>query len=240
MDKNVLIINDKPETMSELKSRLEERDAVVFCVASIEAASRLLSQKSFNLVILDAELSAEGGHQLLSAMKRLASIPVLALSSQTDHAERLTALNAGAHAYLGRPYTMEECLAQAQSLMQLHINSNPSNCIYFTLVFARGLTIDTVRRQVFLKNKEVSLTKTEFDLLLFLASDPGRVFSRAQIYEMVWKEPAAHNIDDVVKTHIKTLRQKLSKANIECIKNVWGVGYRFLDDVSDKGTGNPL
>lgn len=240
MDKNVLIINDKPETMSELKSRLEEREAVVFCATSIEAALQLISQTSFNLMILDAELSAEGGHQLLSAMKSLTSTPVLALSSQTDHAERLATLNAGAHAYLGRPYTMEECLAQAQSLMRLHLDSNPSNSIYFTLVFARGLTIDTVRRQVFLKNKEVSLTKTEFDLLLFLASDPGRVFSRAQIYKMVWKETAAHNVDDVVKTHIKTLRQKLSKANIEYIKNVWGVGYRFLDDVSDKGTGNPF
>ena len=68
-------------------------------------------------------------------------------------------------------------------------------------------------------------------MLFWLASNPGKVFTREQLYDHVWEEQAAHNVDEVVKHHIKTLRKKLTASNTEYIKNVWGIGYRFEHDI---------
>ena len=97
----------------------------------------------------------------------------------------------------------------------------------------KDLVIDPSTRQVFLKGKELNFTRKEFDLLFCLASNAGRVISREQLYEQVWSEDTAYDVDGLVKTHIKTLRKKLSESRTEYIKNVWGVGYRFSKEQQD-------
>ena len=131
---------------------------------------------------------------------------------------------------MGIPYTMEECLAQAQALMKIHIEKNAKPNHYFTIIMGNGLTINPQTRQVFLKEKELKLTRKEFYLLFCLASNPGQVFSREQLYNYVWNEEAIYNVDDVVKAHIKGLRKKLSDVETTYIKNVWGIGYYFHDN----------
>ena len=112
--------------------------------------------------------------------------------------------------------------------ISLERNAKPNH--FFTLIMGNGLIIDPQTRQVFLKEKELKLTKKEFDLLFCLASNPGQVFSREQLYNYVWEEEAIYNVDDVVKAHIKGLRKKLSDVETTYIKNVWGIGYYFHDD----------
>ena len=82
-------------------------------------------------------------------------------------------------------------------------------------------------RQAFLKGKELAFTKKEFDILLCLASHPGRVFTKDQLYDYEWDDKNVYNVESVIKTHISSLRQKMSEADIEYIRNVWGIGYRF-------------
>lgn len=141
---------------------------------------------------------------------------------------------AGAHAYIGEPYSLEECLAQAQALMQLYFDLKPQPEICYTMAFGKSLIIDPLARQVLLNGKDLHLTRKEFDLLFCLASNPGQVFSREQLYSHVWGEHSVYNIDEVVKAQIKTLRQKLSTTGNEYIKNVWGIGYRFYSEPDDE------
>ena len=114
--------------------------------------------------------------------------------------------------------------------MELYCDLKPQQEICYTLAFGKDLVIDPVTRKVFLKWKDLRLTKKEFDLLFCLASNPGQVFSREQLYDHVWDEYSAHNVDEVVKAQIKLLRQKLSDTGRDYIKNVWGVGYRFHNE----------
>lgn len=102
--------------------------------------------------------------------------------------------------------------------------------ICYTLAFGKNLVIDPQTRQVVLGGRELKLTPKEFDLLFCLASNPGQVFSREQLYAQIWDEYSAYNVDEVVKAQIKSLRRKLSDVGKEYIKNVWGIGYRFLDE----------
>lgn len=164
----------------------------------------------FCLIILDAGISAEDDHQLLKAMRKARTTPILILSSQSSHVERLKVFQAGAHAYIEEPYSLEECLAQAQSLMELYYDLKPQQEICYTLAFGKDLVIDPAARKVFLKGNDLRLTKKKFDLLFCLASNPGQVFSREQLYDHVWDEHSAYNVDEVVKAQIKLLRQKLS------------------------------
>jgi len=202
---SILIINENVDEAEKIKERLVSAYNDVECVTSIrDAVSRFVSM-DFTLVILDANMSMEDDHKLLKVMRQAKRTPILLLSSQADHSERLRALRAGAHAYMGQPYSLEECLAQAEALMQLYIEAHPDSNLCYTLVFGKDLVIDPSTRQVFLKGKELNFTRKEFDLLFCLASNAGRVISREQLYEQVWSEDTAYDVDGLVKTHIKTL-----------------------------------
>ena len=235
MTKNILIINENEAESTEIEQRLTCAGTDVYHASTIQNALSLFVKYEFCLIILDACMSAEDDHKLLRAMRTAKSTPIMVLSSKTDHSHRIHALQAGAHAYMGQPYTQEECMAQAHSLMQLYSDVTPEGNLCYTLAFGNDLVIDPLTRQVFVHEKELKFTRKEFDLLFRLASNPGKVFTREQLYDHIWDDQTAYNVDDVIKHHIKTLRKKLTEANAEYIKNVWGVGYRFEHDSEKDG-----
>ena len=234
MNKSILIINANMAAAQTIKHNLTSPNTEIVCVPSMHDALQTFINTEFCLIILDAGISAEDDHKLLKAMRKARTTPILILSSQSCHVERLKVFQAGAHAYIGEPYSLEECLAQAQSLMELYCALKPQREICYTLAFGKDLVIDPQTRQVLLNGRNLQFTRKEFDLLFCLASNPGQVFSREQLYEQVWDEHAAYNVDGVVKSQIRLLRQKLSATGKEYIKNVWGVGYRFHNEPDDE------
>lgn len=234
MTKNILIINSNPEASRIIASNLSSPNTEIVYEYSMEEALKTYAQKEFCLIILDAAMSAEDDHRLLAALRKSKTTPILILSSQSCHVERLRVLRAGAHAYIGHPYSMEECLAQAQALMQLYCELKPQQDVCYTLAIGKDLVVDPLSRQALLNGKDLRLTRKEFDLLFCLASNPGQVFSREQLYNHVWDEHSAYNVDEVVKAQIKTLRQKLNMTGNEYIKNVWGIGYRLHTEPDDE------
>ena len=227
MKKSIIIINANTEVAYQIKNSLSSQDTDTVCTSSVNEALQIFKRKEICLIILDAVISAEDTHQFLAAIRKSKTTPILILSSQSCHVERLRVLQAGAHAYIGEPYSLEECLAQAQALMQLYCELKPQQEVCYTLAVGKDLVVDPLARQALLNGKDLRLTRKEFDLLFCLASNPGQVFSREQLYNHVWDEHSAYNVDEVVKAQIKTLRQKLSITGNEYIKNVWGIGYRF-------------
>ena len=234
MKKNIMIINADREAARIVKDNLACPSTNVLCVSSMHEALLSFMDKEFCLVILDACISAEDDHKLLKAMRKARTTPILILSSQSCHVERLRVLQAGAHAYIGEPYSLEECLAQAQALMQLYCELKPQQEVCYSLAIGKDLVVDPLSRQALLNGKDLRLTRKEFDLLFCLASNPGQVFSREQLYNHVWDEHSAYNVDEVVKAQIKTLRQKLNMTGNEYIKNVWGIGYRLHTEPDDE------
>lgn len=226
--KSVLVINNKIKKVGELTQIFYSQGTQVIFTNTIEKALSCFASHKIFMVILDCSFSYEDDYQLINAIKQAKTTPVLVFSSEKDCDEatkRDALFNHGEG-----PYTLEECLAHAQYLLQLYTNENTRQKGANVLACSKDLVIDPAGRKVFLKGKKVHFTKKEFDLLFFLASNPDRVFSREQLYDKVWDEYAAYNIDDVVKAHIKSLRQKLSECDLKYIKNVWGVGYCFHND----------
>lgn len=234
MDRKILIINPNKTEAQKIKEYLKGENIDIYCVDTMSEALQQFIKIDFCLIILDACISAEDNHNLLRIMRNSKKMPILMLSSQLDHSERIYAFRAGAHAYMGQPYTLEECFAQSSTLIKMYLEFHSSKNIGYTLAYGKDLIIDPLSRQVFLKRNEVYLTKIEFDLLFYLASNPGQVFTREQLYYQVWNDQAVYNVDDVVKAHIKALRKKLSNSDVEYIKNIWGVGYRFQREPNDE------
>lgn len=229
MTKNILIVNENVEEANIIRSRMASPSTNAVCAHTVEEALASFENNNFCLVILDASLSASDDHNILKAMRSAKTMPILVLSSHADHTERIHAFNAGAHAYMGKPYTEEECLAQAHTLMQLYVDMNPQDDICYTLAFGKDLVIEPDTRYVTLQGSELKLTRKEYDLLFWLASNPGKVYSYGQLYDHVWDELAVGNVEDVVKYHIKSLRKKMTASSAEYIRNVWGIGYRFAN-----------
>ena len=230
MKNRILIINSNESEANDIQERLHRAGSEAYIASDMQTALMLFVKHTFCLIILDACMSEADDHKLLKSMRSAKSTPIMVLSSKMDHSHRIHALQAGAHAYMGQPYTQEECMAQAHSLMQLYSEVAPEGNLCYTLAFGNDLVIDPSTRQVFIHDKELKMTRKEFDLLFRLASNPGKVFTREQLYDHIWDDQSVYNVDDVVKHHIKTLRKKLTASNAEYIKNVWGVGYRFEHD----------
>lgn len=221
----VLVVFENEEAYRELQSALESTTvATVFAITPDEAI-RLFVNHEYCLVIMDASVSDADGQRLLKIMQTIQPTPILLLSSNTEYPDRLAAFNSGANAYLGKPYSLEECVAQAKTLIRLYNDLKSGKASSNTLLYGSDLIIDPIKRKVFLREAAIELTRKEFDLLYFMASHPGQVFTRDQLYSKVWNADYTVNVDDSVKAHIKTLRRKL--LNTDYIQNVWGVGYRF-------------
>lgn len=214
MKKQILIINSEEEEAISIKTRLESASSEVYIATTMQEAMNMFLKHEFCLTILDAHMSAEDDHKLLVSMRNAKSTPIMVLSSKSDPNHRIHPLQAGAHAYMGKPYTDDEWMVQAHSLMELYLETAPQGKFCYTLAFGNDLVIDPSTRQVFLKGNELRVTKKELDILFWLVSHPGKVFSKEQLYDHVWDDQSAYNVDDVVKAHIKALRQKLSAADI--------------------------
>lgn len=235
MLKNILIVNHNIDEANGIRSRLASSTTHAVCAYTIKEALDAFSKMNFCLVILDASMSASDDHNILKAMREAKTMPILVLSSHADHSERIHAFNAGANAYMGKPYTDEECLAQAHVLMRHYLAMNPQTDLCYTLAFGKDLIIEPETRFVTLQGQELKLTRKEYDILFWLASNPGRVYNCEQLYDHVWDELAVGDVKQVVQYHIKSLRKKLTVSESEYIKNVWGVGYRFANAVELRG-----
>lgn len=234
MKKKVLIIDKDFNVCREIKYALQNEVTDAYYALSVHDGIEQLTRHHFCLVIMDIVLSETDGIELLKMIREIKPIPILVLSSNPDNAGRIAAFKAGAHGYLEKPYELEECLAQAQSLMELYAKLYTSESRYYTLAFGKDLIIDPTRYQATLKGESLNLTRKEFDLLFCLASNAGQVLSREQLYSQVWPAEDTINVDDPVKNHIKKLRKKLNSSGKNYIKNVWGVGYRFDENGEEK------
>lgn len=232
--KSVLVIDDNIEVCREIKYSLQNETTEVYYALSVRDGINQLTKRLFCLVIMDILLSEADGIDLLKLIRQIKPIPILVLSSKPGSEDRIAALKAGAHGYVEKPYDLEECLAHAQSLMELYAQLHISESRCYTLAFGMDLIIDPVKHQATLKGEPLNLTRKEFDLLFHLASHAGQVLSREQLYSAVWKETTAYNVDEQVKAHIKALRRKLIPAGKEYIKNEWGVGYRFSPEEEEQ------
>ena len=225
----VLIIDDDKELCALMKKCIEqEKLSAVTVYNGIEGVRPIDENKdSYSLIILDVMLPDIDGFQILQKIRDKSNIPVLMLTAKSSEEDKVFGLRLGADDYLTKPFGINELLARVNSLIRRYTTLNPFTADIDSISL-KDMVIDKLNRTVTVKDIPVLLTGKEFDLLLFLASNKGRVFTKKQIYSQVWEEEYAFD-DSNIMSFISKLRKKIEPDPDHpfYILTVRGVGYRF-------------
>lgn len=225
----VLIIDDDKELCALMKKCIEQEKLSAVTVYNGIEGVRLINENkdSYSLIILDVMLPDIDGFQILQKIRDTSNIPVLMLTAKSSEEDKVFGLRLGADDYLTKPFGINELLARVNSLIRRYTTLNPFTADIDSISL-KDMVIDKLNRTVTVKDIPVLLTGKEFDLLLFLASNKGRVFTKKQIYSQVWEEEYAFD-DSNIMSFISKLRKKIEPDPDHpfYILTVRGVGYRF-------------
>ncbi|MET3193081.1 response regulator transcription factor [Bacillus sp. OAE603] len=226
--KKILIIEDDP-SIGEL-----QRDYLVingFNVELVTSGKEGLNQAlsiDYDLIILDLMLPHVDGFEICRQVRAVKEIPILIVSAKKEDIDKIRGLGLGADDYIIKPFSPSELVARAKAHLARYERLSGNKQVEKKEIRIRGLIIEEASRRVYVNNKEVNLTAKEFELLTFLAKHPNRVFSKEELFELIWGFDLAGDISTVT-VHIRKIRGKIeiTPANPQYIETVWGAGYRF-------------
>lgn len=228
MANRVLIIDDDIELCALMKKCVmqEELEADIAYTGKAGLLKITEQNDAYCLVILDVMLPGMNGFQVLAEIRKSSTVPILMLTAKGDEIDKVTGLRLGADDYLTKPFSINELMARMESLIRRYTTFNqtaPTDILNF-----KNMMIDKENRTVCVNGETVDLTGKEFDLLVFLASNKGRVFTKKQIYTQVWEDEYAFD-DNNIMSFISKLRKKIEPdaGHPFYILTVHGVGYRF-------------
>ena len=229
--RRVLVVEDESELAGLVALALGDAGLSSDIAGDLAAARQHLRRTRYCLVVLDLGLPDGDGLELCRRLRADDDYtPILILTARADEADRVVGLELGADDYLVKPFSLRELRARVQAILRrIEIVRSLSDdaCRRIDL---DGLTIEPETRRVSVSGAPVDLTATEFDLLLHLATHPGRVYTRAQLLEQVWSSARGAG-EHTVNAHVNRLRAKIEPRPEapHYVRTVWGVGYRFVD-----------
>lgn len=226
----ILIIDDDQELCTLIKqSVLQENIEADFCYSGRSGLLQL-KEKEYQLVILDVMMPGFDGFETLEEIRKESSLPILMFTSKNDSVSKVRGLRAGADDYLTKPFDMDELIARIVSLIRRYTRFNQKDGQQ--IFHFEGLTIDCNSRSIHSVNGDYELPPKEFDLLLFLAKNQGKILTKQQIYENVWEEAYVYD-DSNIMAIISRLRKKIEEnpSSPKYIQTVKGIGYRFNKEV---------
>jgi len=190
-----------------------------------QTALIIAAQAQPELIILDWMLPGLDGLTVMRRLRERSTVPVIMLTARDDEADRVLGLEVGADDYLTKPFSLRELMARVRAILRRVELLTRTQSETIAPISHGRLTLDPLARRVEIDGVPVDLTVKEYDLLLLLAGNPGRSFSRSYLLDHVWGADYEGG-DRTVDTHIVRLRRKLGDEG-ERIATVWGVGYRF-------------
>jgi two-component system KDP operon response regulator KdpE len=228
MGKRILIVDDEPQIRKFLRITLMAQGYdVVEAPRGEEGISKCATAQP-NLVILDLGLPDLDGQQVIGRIREWSDVPIIVLSVRTKDQEKVSALDSGANDYVIKPFSIEELLARIRAALRAKLDP-----VAAAELVVGELVVDVPRHKVLVGGQEIKLTRKEFDLLLMLAQNAGRIVTHRQILRAVWG-PAHEGDVHYLRIYIGHLRQKLGDdpANPKFIESEPGVGYRLILDAA--------
>ncbi|SDH38518.1 response regulator transcription factor [Alteribacillus bidgolensis] len=227
----VLVVDDEERIRRLLKMYLEREDYTVEEAENGEEALDLAMNKDYDVILLDLMMPGIDGIEVCQELRKSKATPIIMLTAKGEESNRVQGFEVGTDDYIVKPFSPREVILRVKALLRRSSSTKflqTETQAKDVLVFPH-LTIDNDAHRVTANNEIISLTPKEYELLLYLAQAPDKVFSREQLLKDVWNYDFFGDLR-TVDTHIKRLREKLSKVSQEAadmISTVWGVGYKF-------------
>ncbi|MST51801.1 response regulator transcription factor [Hornefia butyriciproducens] len=225
---NILICDDDREISRAIEIYLRNEGYHVIQARDGLEALDAVKKNDIHLILMDVMMPRMDGIQATMRIRQEKNIPIIMLSAKVQDYDKINGLNVGADDYVTKPFNPMELVARVKSQLRRYtdlgsLHKEESGDVWRS----GGLTLDDAKKSVEVDGRPVSLTPTEYRILLFLVKNAGRVFSIEQIYEKVWDEPA-YNPENTVAVHIRHIREKIEidPGNPQYLKVVWGTGYK--------------
>lgn len=226
--KNILVCDDDKEIVDAIEIYLQQEGYHILKAFDGEQALKVLGEQEIHLLIIDVMMPRLDGIRATLKIREESSIPIIILSAKSEDADKILGLNIGADDYVTKPFNPLELVARVKSQLrrytQLGNVAENNNRIYRV----GGLVINDDLKEVVVDDELVRLTPIEYNILLLLVKNQGKVFSINQIYESIWNEDAI-GADNTVAVHIRHIREKIeiNPKEPRYLKVVWGVGYKI-------------
>ena len=238
MEKRILLIEDDPDIAGLVRLHLRDLNFEVELATDGLKGLELALSGNFDLVILDLMLPKLDGHQVCKKIRqRDTRLPILMLTLKSELVDKVLGLELGADDYMTKPFSIQELQARVKALLRRAevVNESDQTVLVPPPIKVGELLIDRDKRRVTLRGVEVELTPKQLDLLVLLASNPGRPYSRQELLDRVWGYQSS-GYEHTIDTHVNRLRSKLepNPSNPTLIITVWGVGYKFAEEAELK------
>lgn len=224
---NILVCDDERDIVSALEIYLRSEGYMVYAANNGREALDVLAREEIHLVLLDLMMPVMDGMSAMVEIRKRSNVPVILLTAKSEDTDKVLGLNVGADDYITKPFNPVELLARVRSQLRRYMQLGGTVAKKERFVIG-GIELDDAAKEVTLDGEEVSLTRTEYDILRLLMEQPGRVFSPREIYEAVWKD-VSFGTENTVAVHIRHLREKIeyNPAEPRYLKVVWGRGYKM-------------
>lgn len=229
MGYRILIAEDDEDIVELLRLYLENEKMEVCAAGNGIDALAIIETERIDLAVLDIMMPGLNGYELTRKIREKSNIPIIILSAKNQDSDKILGLNLGADDYLAKPFNPLEIIARIHAGLRRFYNLNEKTQEQSSKIITVGeLTINAEEMKIYKKGNEISLTPTEFKILLMLMKAPGRVYTKVQIYESI-NGQYFESDDNTMMVHMSNLREKIESdpRNPEYIKTIRGLGYKI-------------
>ena len=226
----ILVVDDEKLLVKGIKFNLENEGYTVDTGYDGEDAVNMARSGGYDLIILDLMMPKKDGLEACQEIRGFSTVPIIMLTARSERADLLMGFESGADDYITKPFDILELKARVRAMLRRATLSAPTPAEDPAILQRGHIAIDQQRRSAYRDGQAVELTMKEFDLILFLMKNPGKVFSREALLDLVWGYEYQGDTR-TVDVHIRRLREKLelNPAQPSSIITKWGVGYYFAD-----------
>lgn len=222
MKYKILIVDDE-EMMTELLSDYLSDEGYETYIANSAVQALKLLPKNPDIIILDINMQGMDGLELCKNIRAHISCPILFVTARIAEQDKINGLQYGGDDYITKPFSLKELSARIAA----HLRRDERSHRQAAVLTSGELLVNLSQRCIFYRDKEIDMSKKEFDIIEFLLTNAGQVFDRERIYERIWGYDAEGSAD-VIKEHVRKIRAKLYEATGQnYIETVWGVGYKW-------------
>ena len=225
---NILVCDDDREIVDAIEIYLSQDGYKIYKAYDGEQAIQILDKEDIHLLIMDIMMPRLDGIRATLKIREYSSIPIIILSANSEDTDKILGLNIGADDYICKPFNPLELVARVKSNLRRYTSLGSLTGENKAIYQVGGLILNDDTKQVTVDDEPVKMTPIEYNILLLLMKNQGRVFSINQIYESIWNEDAI-GADNTVAVHIRHIREKIeiNPKEPRYLKVVWGVGYKI-------------
>ncbi|MBR1701295.1 MAG: response regulator transcription factor [Lachnospiraceae bacterium] len=225
---HILVCDDDREIVDAIEIYLSQDGYQIFKAYDGEQAVEIIEKEEIHLLIMDIMMPKLDGIRATLKIRENSSIPIILLSAKSEDTDKILGLNIGADDYITKPFNPLELVARVKSNLRRYTSLGSMDSGNKAVYQVGGLIVNDENKQVFVDDELVKMTPIEYNILLLLIKNQGKVFSINEIYESIWNEDAI-GADNTVAVHIRHIREKIeiNPKEPRYLKVVWGVGYKI-------------